>query len=102
MHLSSTSVFGLLLSLSALVTYVSAMTVFVNYCEQKSSSVINVDPGTCGQQIAYQDVCGIMTQGPTPICNLYTDLECQTQPVFSGHDFSGQNKGKSGSIKCTQ
>ncbi|KAI7849708.1 hypothetical protein BDC45DRAFT_519857 [Circinella umbellata] len=101
MYQPLSSVFKLVLFLSVTVTYVSAVTVDVNYCGQDQQSIINIDPGACGQQISYQDVCGIMSQSPTSNCNLYTDLECQSQPVFSGHDFSGQNKGKIGSIRCT-
>ncbi|KAI9245125.1 hypothetical protein BDA99DRAFT_528504 [Phascolomyces articulosus] len=97
MQLSST--LGLFL---LLLSNVSAMTVYVNYCEQSIPSMIDVQPNACAQQMAFQDVCGIMTQGPTPSCDLYTDLDCQSQPVFSGHNFGGQNKGKLGSIKCQQ
>ncbi|KAI9492805.1 hypothetical protein BDB00DRAFT_826499 [Zychaea mexicana] len=101
MHLSPFVLSSLGVSLLLLSTQiVSAVTIYVTYCGQNDAITIMVPPDTCSKNLAYQDFCGFTTEDTSTICNLYNDLECQEQPLYTGTSLSAQNKGVVASIKC--
>ncbi|KAI8141517.1 hypothetical protein BJV82DRAFT_618069 [Fennellomyces sp. T-0311] len=82
-----------------LLVQVSAHDVDLKYCGQNDLKT-NIPDGVCND-LAFQDFCGFAVVGGSAICELFTDLNCNNQPCFSGV-IDATPRGKLGSIRCNQ